>query len=57
MKLTKRIFDYWKIWMSVPEETNIFGSYDEGLGFYDWCYNMAGQPEPEYDESFKMEEE
>jgi hypothetical protein len=36
MKLTKMIFDYWKIWMSVPEETNVFGSYDEGLGFYDW---------------------
>ena len=36
MKLTKLIFDYWKIWMRVPEETNIFGSYDEGLGFYDW---------------------
>ena len=29
MKLTKMIFDYWKIWMSVPEETNVFGSYDE----------------------------
>ena len=36
MKLTKLIFDYWKIWMRVPEETNVFGSYDEGLGFYDW---------------------
>ena len=29
MKLTKMIFDYWKIWMRVPEETNIFGSYDD----------------------------
>jgi len=23
----------------------------------DWCYNMAGQPEPEYDISDEMEEE
>ena len=35
MKLTKMIFDYWKIWMRVPEETNVWGSYNEGLGFYD----------------------
>ena len=40
MNLTKMIFDYWKIWMSVPVATNIFGSYDEGLGFYDW-YHMT----------------
>ena len=36
MKLTKLIFDYWKHWMRVPVETNVFGSYNEGLGFYDW---------------------
>ena len=33
MKLTKMIFDYWKIWMSVPEETNIWAhNADEGDG-------------------------
>jgi hypothetical protein len=26
------------------------------MTFCDWCYNMAGQPEPEYDE-IEMEEE
>ena len=36
MKLTKLIFDYWKIWMRVPVETNVWASYYEGLGFYDW---------------------
>lgn len=40
MKLTKMIFDYWKIWMIVPEETNVWGSYNEGLGFYDG-YNAS----------------
>lgn len=35
MKLTKIIIEHWKIWMTVPVATNIFGSYDEGLGFYD----------------------
>jgi hypothetical protein len=35
MKLTKLIFDYWKIWMRVPVETNIFGSYNEGLSYCD----------------------
>lgn len=35
MKLTQMIFDYWKIWMRVPEETNVFGSYYEGLSYYD----------------------
>ena len=45
MKLTKLIFDYWKIWMRVPEETNVWGSYDEGLGFYDWyCMKFAVGP-------------
>ncbi|MDW7641426.1 MAG: hypothetical protein SCG72_03370 [Nitrosarchaeum sp.] len=29
----------------------------ESMNFCDWCYNMAGQPEPEYDMSFKMEDE
>lgn len=36
MKLTRIIFEYWKIWMKVPEETNVYGSSNEGLGFYDW---------------------
>jgi hypothetical protein len=31
MNLTKMIFDYWKIWMSVPVATNEWGSYDEGM--------------------------
>ena len=31
MKLTKMIFDYWKIWMRVPEETNVWGSYKSTL--------------------------
>ena len=35
MKITQMIFDYWKIWMRVPEETNVFGSYNEGLSYYD----------------------
>lgn len=35
MKLTKIIIEHWKIWMTVPVETNIFGSYDEGLSYYD----------------------
>lgn len=35
MKLTKLIIEHWKIWMSVPVATNIFGSYDEGLSYYD----------------------
>ena len=35
MNLTKIIIEHWKIWMGVPEETNAFGSYDEGLSYYD----------------------
>ena len=35
MKLTKLIIEHWKIWMTVPVATNIFGSYDEGLTYYD----------------------
>ena len=35
MKLTKLIIEHWKIWMTVPVATNIFGSYDEGLSYYD----------------------
>jgi hypothetical protein len=31
MKLTKMIFDYWKIWMSVPVETN------------EWCHSWDGE--------------
>ena len=29
----------------------------ESMNFCDWCYNMAGQPEPEYDMSVEMEKE
>ena len=29
----------------------------ETVKFCDWCYDMAGQPEPEYDMSVEMEEE
>ena len=38
MELTKLIFDYWKVWMTVPVRINLW-SLDadrEGLGFYDW---------------------
>jgi hypothetical protein len=38
MKLTKLIFDHWKIWMSVPVKTILWSHQadKEGLGFYDW---------------------
>lgn len=29
----------------------------ETMKFCDWCYNMAGQPEPKIDTSFEMEVE
>ena len=29
----------------------------ETMKFCDWCYNMAGQPEPKIDTSFEMEDE
>ena len=29
----------------------------ETMRFCDWCYNIAKQPEPEYDTSFEMEDE
>ena len=37
MNLTKMIFDYWKHWMSVPDETITWSLLynQEGLGFYD----------------------
>lgn len=41
MKITKMIFDYWKIWMRVPEKTNLWaqsGTSSEckdGLMWYD----------------------
>lgn len=37
MKLTKLIFDHWKMWMSVPEETNIWANevLDEGIVYAD----------------------
>jgi hypothetical protein len=28
-------------------------NYDESMNFCDWCYNMAGQPKPQYDMSFE----
>lgn len=36
MKLTRMIFEYWKIWMRVPIETNIQSLNDdkEGLGYH-----------------------
>ena len=27
------------------------------MQFCDWCYRVAGQPEPEYNMSFEMEDE
>lgn len=40
MKLTRMIFDCWKIWMRVPVETNLWSlkGDKEGLGFYDDYY-------------------
>lgn len=29
----------------------------ESMNFCDWCYNVAGQPEPYYDMSFEMEKQ
>jgi len=29
----------------------------ESIDFCDWCYNMAEQPEPEYNMSYEMEDE
>jgi hypothetical protein len=29
----------------------------ETMKFCDWCYNMAGQPEPKIDTSFEMGDE
>ena len=29
----------------------------ETMYFCDWCYNKAGQPEPEYNTSFEMDGE
>ena len=43
MKLTRIIFDKWKIWMQVPEKTNLWSleGDKESLGFYDWyCMNF-----------------
>jgi hypothetical protein len=43
MNITRIIFDYWKIWMTVPVNTNLWcleGS-PEGLMYYDWyCMNF-----------------
>jgi len=41
MKLTRMIFDKWKIWMRVPEKTILWSHQadKEGLGFYDWYYS------------------
>ena len=37
MELTKLIFDYWKIWMTVPDATNLWANevLDEGFTFAD----------------------
>ena len=37
MKLTRMIFDYWKVWMRVPEKDNIWANevLDEGLVYAD----------------------
>ena len=29
----------------------------ESMEFCNWCYSKAGQPEPEYNERFEMEDE
>jgi hypothetical protein len=37
MKLTRIIFDKWKIWMTIPKDTLEYAlTYRESLGFYDW---------------------
>lgn len=28
----------------------------ESMNFCDWCYRIAGQPEPKYNERFEMED-
>ena len=40
MKLTKLIFDYWKVWMSIPDEENIWVNevLDEGFTYCDGCF-------------------
>lgn len=37
MKLTKLIFEHWKIWMTVPVETNVWVNevFDEGFTYAD----------------------
>jgi hypothetical protein len=43
MKLSRIIFDKWKIWMQVPVKTNLWSleGDKESLGFYDWyCMNF-----------------
>ena len=37
MKLTKLIFEYWEIWMTIPVETNIWANevLDEGFCYAD----------------------
>ena len=37
MKLTRIIFDKWKIWMTLPDRTLMWAlKSKENLGFYDW---------------------
>jgi hypothetical protein len=43
MKLTRMIFDYWKTWMSVPLESNIWANevLDEGITYFDgYCMSF-----------------
>jgi hypothetical protein len=43
MKLTRIIFDKWKIWMTLPDRTLMWAlKSKENLGFYDW-YIMDGE--------------
>ena len=37
MKLTRMIFDYWKVWMSIPKVYNIWANevLDEGITYCD----------------------
>ena len=39
------------------ECSNWYVDMVETMNFCDWCYNMAGQPAPEYNMSFEMEDE
>ena len=40
MKLTKLIFDYWKVWMSIPEKDNIWANA-VGFVYADGWYGIT----------------